>query len=84
MSQTVSQAYLIGISEGRALLRQFQLDGIATRDTFAAALANCEALLRQGFAGEMRDCFRGERDFWRGQCAKFGKEYCDGLQDSRI
>jgi len=67
MSAPISQAYLLGISEGRSLLRQFQADGTADADTFRAALANCEAQLRRGFAGDMRDCFRGERDFWCNQ-----------------
>lgn len=67
MSAPVSQAYLLGIREGRALLRTLQRDGIANGDTFRAALANAQAQLRQGFAGEMRDALRGERDFWRAQ-----------------
>ena len=65
--QTVSQAYLLGISDGRLLLKRFRADGIADLDTFKAALTNCEELLGQGFASDMRDCLRGERDFWRNQ-----------------
>lgn len=67
MSAPVTQAYLLGISEGRALLRLFQADGIADLETFRAALANAEALYACGFASEMRDTLRGERDFWRAQ-----------------
>lgn len=70
--KTVSQAYLLGISEGRALLRLFKADGIADLNTFKAALANCEALL--GFAGDTRDCIKGERDFWRNQISKMERE----------
>jgi hypothetical protein len=65
--KTVSQAYLLGISEGRAMLGRFEADGMADLATFKAELANCEAMLRQGFSGDMRQCCLGERDFWRNQ-----------------
>ena len=65
--KTVSQAYLLGISDGRETLKLFQQQGMADLATFKAELANCEAMMRQGFAGDMRDCFKGERDFWRNQ-----------------
>jgi hypothetical protein len=31
---------------------------------------NCTANLARGFARELADVFRGERDFWRGQIKK--------------
>lgn len=68
--QTVSGAYLLGIREGRDLHKQFVADGIATLETFRGALDNCETLLRKGFSGDMRDLFKGERDFWRKQIGK--------------
>lgn len=67
MSAPATQAYLLGIREGRALLRQFRETGVDSLATFREALETCEYQLRQGFAGEMRDALRGERDFWRAQ-----------------
>lgn len=62
--QTVSQAYLLGIREGRAFWGQLQKDGIADLAHAREALANCGECLAMGFAGELRDMMRGERDFW--------------------
>lgn len=63
---TVTQAYLLGISEGRAAFRALDPDDDLLADA-RAMLADCEALLKQSFVGDMRDCLRGERDFWRNQ-----------------
>ena len=68
--KSVSQAYLLGISEGRATLRQFQRDGIATRETIRAALENSRECLAMGFSGDAREAIKGERDFWASQLAK--------------
>ena len=68
--KTITQAYLRGIREGRETLQQFERDGIANLETARAALANCKELLGMGFADEMRDSFRGERDFWKNQIKK--------------
>jgi hypothetical protein len=65
--QTVSQAYLLGIREGRALLRQFERDGIAGLDTARGALENSRECLAMGFSGDMREAMKGERDFWAQQ-----------------
>jgi hypothetical protein len=62
---TVSQAYLVGISEGRSLWRQFEREGEANLATAKACLATVETLLGESFAGDMREAFKGERDFWR-------------------
>lgn len=67
---TVSAAYLLGIREGRAMLRQFERDGIATRETMRRALENSRECLKLGFSGEARDAIKGERDFWSNQLAK--------------
>jgi hypothetical protein len=70
-TQTVSQAYLDGISEGR----DFQRFCIAAGDTLDRAfitdhIAAIERTMAQGFSGTMRDFMRGERDFWRNQIKK--------------
>lgn len=67
----VSQAYLLGIREGRAMLRRFASDGIADIATLRAHLANCST---KGLAGDMLEFSRGERDFMRNQIAKLAGE----------
>ncbi len=59
----VTQSYLDGIAEGRALMRQ----GVTPAD----ALPNLAALCRQ-FAADspVGQLYRGERDFWRLQLKK--------------
>lgn len=70
--QTVSQAYCLGIREGRATLRQFAADGIANMETLQSHLANCRAAT--GLSGDAADFARGERDFFRNQIAKLKGE----------
>jgi hypothetical protein len=65
--QTYTQAYLLGIREGRETLQRFVVDGIADPATMRAHLANCSA---KGLSGEMAEFTRGERDFFRNQLAK--------------
>jgi len=65
--KTVSESYLLGIAEGRELLRQY---GPWSRDDMQRMAENLHDLARQGFAPEMRDMFKGERDFWRNQLRK--------------
>lgn len=72
--KTVSQAYLLGIREGRSLLRQFERDGIADIETAKRALANSRECLALGFSGEARDAIKGERDFWANQVARLQQE----------
>ena len=67
--QTVTECYLLGIREGRDYLKQFA----PSIEEMRALAANCETLLKQGFAREMADVFRGERDFWRNQINKGSK-----------
>lgn len=65
----ISSAYLMGIRDERALLRDMQARGEydARRDS-RAMLATIESTLAEGFSGEMADYMRGGRDFWRNQC----------------
>lgn len=64
----VSDAYLLGISEGRSLLRSLDyVPSVADMEAFAD---NCSAQLQRGFDKSMADTFRGERDFWRNQIRK--------------
>jgi type VI protein secretion system component VasF len=63
--QTVTQAYVMGITDARALWRQFERDGIANLETARDALKNCEDCLAMGFAGDVREMLKGERDFFR-------------------
>ncbi len=70
-TQTVSQAYLDGIIEGR----DFQRDTLARGETIDRAfvtdhIATIERTMAQGFSGTMRDFMCGERDYWRNQLKK--------------
>jgi hypothetical protein len=69
MTQTVSQYYLDGISEGRAMLNAWKAEGMADTDLPALAQAHLDNIKRtarsfdaQSPVGQM---LRGERDFWR-------------------
>lgn len=64
-TQTVSQAYLDGIREGRAWLREYGAgDAQAHLDNLTATARTFDA---QSPVGQM---LRGERDFWRNQIKK--------------
>lgn len=68
MAGNVSQAYLMGIREGREFLKAFpDCDP-------AEELAACKAMLAQGFSGDMAEFIRGERDFWKKQVRKGSAE----------
>jgi hypothetical protein len=56
---TVTQAYLMGICEGREFLKRFP-DSDSQHEYEA-----CCRTLREGFSGEMAEFMRGERDFWK-------------------
>lgn len=64
---TVSDAYLLGIREGRSALNAALADGIDKRDFCRASLANVERCLKQGLGDVMREQFKGQRDFYRNQ-----------------
>lgn len=77
--QQVTDSYLLGIKEGRALYREIRVrHGLVSREDMRALAqlfeANCTANLARGFARELADVFRGERDFWRGQIKKLDAE----------
>ncbi len=63
--EEVTQAYLVGISEGRTLLTS--MGGKASREDILGILENLRLTLAQGFSGDIRDSLRGERDFWKNQ-----------------
>lgn len=62
---TVSEAYLIGVSEGRSLLKKLKADKLDSLETRRATLLNVQARLKMGFGGDALEALRGERDFWK-------------------
>lgn len=70
-AQTVTQAYLLGIGEGRSLLRDMKARGEydPERD-IPAILATLKACLAAKPSRDVAGMYRGERDFWLGQRAK--------------
>ena len=71
---TVSDAYLLGISEGRDLLRTLQAQGGYNPAIDAPAMLASARLGLKGQSGTMAQVARGEIDFWRNQCAKLQRE----------
>ena len=71
--QTVSPAYLLGIQEGRAVLRAHIAAGIDQREAIASEIATLRALLARGFGPDMQACFRGELDFFLNQAKGMSK-----------
>jgi hypothetical protein len=60
----ITQAYIMGIKEGRALLTACPgLDRVEILDI----LDNITSTLKRGFSGDVADMLRGERDFWKNQ-----------------
>ncbi|MDE2426685.1 MAG: hypothetical protein KGO96_12335 [Elusimicrobia bacterium] len=77
MPATYSQAYLLGIREGRALLKARQTAGDSPAELLELARAthaNCVDNLARHFSGDMAEAFRGERDFWANQIARMTEE----------
>lgn len=71
-AQTVTQSYLSGMADERAILRQAIADG----ETDLAGLArdmldNIDRTIARGWSGEMAEYMRGSRDFWRHQVKKY-------------
>ena len=59
-----TQAYIMGIKEGRALLTATpSLDRVDIMDI----IDNLTSTLKRGFSGDVADMLRGERDFWKNQ-----------------
>ena len=71
-NQTVSQHYVDGITEGRAILRAWQAEGFTDIPALArASLEGLTRLCRQFDAqSPVGQSLRGERDFWKHQIAK--------------
>ena len=68
---TVTQAYLLGIRDERALMREMQARGEYDPAIDAPAmLASVQRTKARGFSGDMAEYMRGGIDFWRGQVAK--------------
>lgn len=64
--QTVSEEYLMGITEGRQLLNSSNPD----LQDMKAFLNSCEATMKEFGPGPVKDMLKGERDFWRLQISK--------------
>lgn len=61
--KTVSQEYILGIKEGRALLNS---NPDFTIQDMEECTESCKRLARD-FSQPMKDVFKGERDFWLNQ-----------------
>ena len=59
----VTEAYLLGVKEGRASLKAALEHGIDKRTFLKAELDNLKSLRKMGFSDEMRDTFKGHLDF---------------------
>lgn len=68
-NQTVSDAYLMGIREARAIFNDFVLDNVMLTEELIASLIQTEVELVRDFAGT--EMYRGSRDFWKNQLKKF-------------
>lgn len=66
----VSEYYLLGVSEGRALHRSLNNPSI---EEMRACLSVVKTLLSQKQSREMRETYQGEKDFWEKQIEKAGK-----------
>jgi hypothetical protein len=69
MTATVTQSYIDGIRDERALFNQCKAQGDNMQETARAALANIIAT-KAGFTGEVGEYLNGARDFWRNQLKK--------------
>ena len=61
--RSISAEYLMGIKEGRELLKASNPD----LDMMRAYLASTIATMREFSAGPVKDMLKGERDFWQNQ-----------------
>lgn len=64
----VSQAYILGIEEGRNLLRRYPQ---ITREEVEREIAAL-TWLAKNHSGDMKETFKGQRDFWKNQLGKKG------------
>lgn len=65
--QTVTAEYLMGIKEGRDLLRKFGTEAITIRDRIDNLKRTMKGFPASTPVGQM---LRGELDFWRNQMKK--------------
>jgi hypothetical protein len=65
MPATVTEAYIMGVRDGREYQTRFKPGLIDMR----ALKANLEATMRTFSAGEVKEHLKGERDFWDNQIA---------------
>ena len=63
MQTKVSEAYLLGISEGRAQLKWHLANGFTFADYREGEIDNLRTLLSQNPDDTMRDLYRGSLDF---------------------
>ena len=63
MTTYINGAYLDGIAEGRSFLKANP--NLTLEDMKRCYQNACENVKRHNFA--MKDCFKGERDFWKNQ-----------------
>lgn len=71
MPDTITDSYLIGILEGRAMMSEMKVRGeVITNAEMQAFVDNARANIKRGFARELADVFKGERDFWLNQMKK--------------
>lgn len=62
----ISEAYILGIKEGRDYLRH---NPGMTKEDMQSAMANCASNMAK-HSQPMKDLFKGQRDFWRNQVKK--------------
>lgn len=62
----VTEAYLLGIKEGREYLKRFP---DFTPSEIRTEIENLNRAIDR-HSGTMKECFQGQRDFWRNQIKK--------------
>lgn len=62
----VTEAYILGIKEGRAYRNAWPDE---TKSDMQRHIDNLTALIRT-HSGDLKESFKGERDFWRNQLKK--------------
>lgn len=75
MTKQVHEAYLMALTDERAILRQAIQDGEHIPQLARDMLANCKATMARGWSGDMAHYMRGSVDFWANQVKKWSK--CD-------
>jgi hypothetical protein len=73
MSKAIHEAYLLAITDERAILRKAMQDGEDIPSLASEMLESCKRTMAQGWAGDMAHYMRGSRDFWQTQVNKWSK-----------